>query len=181
MANGGWIQSASGTEICYSDPDPESFKIEDIALALSRTCRFSGHSKCFYSVAQHSVLAAMVAPEKIALHVLLHDAHEAYTGDIPSPLKRMLGDVIHKVEYDVQAAIYTALDLTPPTEKEIQEIREIDMNMLVTENEYLFEPNLWDFPEYKKYKGLLTQCWTMEDAEGSFIALYDMLRHRYDN
>lgn len=70
--------------------DPESICIEDIAHALSNTARFGGHLKEFYSVAQHSVHMAQMASENFKLEALLHDASEAYLGDMPSPFKRIM-------------------------------------------------------------------------------------------
>lgn len=63
--------------------------LRDIAHALSNQCRFAGHIPTFYSVAQHSVLVASLAPPWAAKWALLHDASEAYLTDLPSPLKRL--------------------------------------------------------------------------------------------
>jgi len=69
-------------------PDPELIHIEDIALALSNVCRYAGHISPFYSVAQHSVIVAgFFSDPATRLAALLHDAEEAYLGDMPSPYK----------------------------------------------------------------------------------------------
>jgi hypothetical protein len=66
----------------------------DIVEALSRICRFNGHVVVeHYSVAAHSLLVADQLPDHLKLAGLLHDAHEAYVGDMTSPMKAALGVV----------------------------------------------------------------------------------------
>lgn len=62
----------------------------DIAHALARLPRFGGHAPCHYSVAEHSIRVASVVPERFKLEALLHDATEAYLGDVVAPLKQHL-------------------------------------------------------------------------------------------
>lgn len=90
-----WIQTISGKKFDYADPTPEMIDIGDIAIALSRQPRFVGHTSDFYSVAQHSVLVSTLVQinggtrfqQMIAL---LHDATEAYIGDMAAPLKSIV-------------------------------------------------------------------------------------------
>ena len=89
-----WIQTYTGKKFFPLKPNPADICIEDIAHSLSMQCRFAGHSKQFYSVAQHC--NAMVNcwfphPEQreLAKYALLHDASEAYLTDIPRPLKHL--------------------------------------------------------------------------------------------
>lgn len=87
------IETRSGRGINLLDPDPDSLTIEDIAYGASNQCRFGGHVKYFYSVAEHSLLCAHLARDldiEKQRSIFLHDAHEAYLGDIPTPIKRML-------------------------------------------------------------------------------------------
>jgi hypothetical protein len=86
------IATASGIEFNPFNPDPDGICLEDLALALSNKCRFTGHTKWHYSVAQHSVYALWMAQrrelsEEIQKWALLHDATEAYFPDVASPLK----------------------------------------------------------------------------------------------
>ena len=84
-----FITTISGRKYDYSRPH-EWVHLEDIALALSHTCRFMGHCEPFYSVAEHSCRVALQCPDELRLDGLLHDAHEAYIGDFATPLKSEL-------------------------------------------------------------------------------------------
>lgn len=86
--NADWIQTHSGRRFNPLKPNPDAIVIQDIAHSLSMQCRFSGHCKEFYSVAQHSVLVSYICGPQDALWGLLHDASEAYLVDVPRPLKR---------------------------------------------------------------------------------------------
>lgn len=85
-----WFLTASGRRLHVLTPDPEWVHIDDIAHALSHLCRFGGHSREFYSVAQHCVLVSELVPPDHALLGLMHDATEAYLGDIIRPVKALL-------------------------------------------------------------------------------------------
>lgn len=89
------IQNSLGAKIDLRNPRSEDIDIGDIAHSLSLVCRFGGHVKHFYSVAEHSILVANLLheagqPRAIVLAGLLHDAHEAYLGDVTTPVKSIL-------------------------------------------------------------------------------------------
>lgn len=88
---GGYIHTYTGRKFSIVDPQPEDLDIRDIAHGLSLLCRFTGQVKRFYSVAQHSLLVAANVPPEHARTALLHDASEAFLGDLSSPLKRSAG------------------------------------------------------------------------------------------
>lgn len=91
------MQTRSGRYYNFLIPRRSDILIGDIAHALSNLCRFTGHTTHFYSVAQHSVIVSEIVPPALAFAALMHDAHEAYVGDISAPLKEIL-DQYQRVE-----------------------------------------------------------------------------------
>jgi hypothetical protein len=87
MRIGDWMQTYSGKRFWPLDPRLEEIHILDIAAALSKICRYGGHTLKFYSVAEHSILVSNFVPKEYALWGLLHDASEAYLSDLVKPLK----------------------------------------------------------------------------------------------
>ena len=83
-----WINTYMGRQFWPLAPRVEDVDIEDIAHALSMQCRFTGHVREFYSVAQHCVLVAEHVPPGDRLWALLHDAPEAYLIDLARPVKQ---------------------------------------------------------------------------------------------
>jgi hypothetical protein len=132
---GDWFQTHTGIEFYPNDPRPEEVVIEDIAHALARICRFGGHTRGFYSVAQHSVIVSQIVPESLALAALLHDATEAYIGDMVRPLKYSIPQylVIEDRLWDVIAARFNLPRILPA------EIKHADNIALVTERRDLLE------------------------------------------
>lgn len=93
------IETISGAMFDYTKPE---VNVVDVAHGLAYICRFGGHVRRFYSVAEHSILVARMVEAlnpDLAVAALWHDAHEAYIGDLPSPLKKIVGD-----EYKIIAA-----------------------------------------------------------------------------
>lgn len=84
------ITTFTGLQVDLSAPTPEMICIEDIAHHLSMLCRWAGATKSFFSVAQHSVLVSKICPWELQKWALLHDAAEAYIGDLTRPLKVLL-------------------------------------------------------------------------------------------
>ena len=82
-----YIHTFTGKMVDPLNLQPEDIDIRDIAHALARQCRFSGHVKDFYSVAQHSVICSKIVAPEIALEALMHDCSEAYLQDVARPLK----------------------------------------------------------------------------------------------
>lgn len=124
-----WILTRSGSHFDFADPQPDQIRIGDIARGLSNECRFAGQCSDFYSVAQHSYAASWLVPFEFALEALLHDAAEAYTKDIPMPLKQLLPDY-KAIERRVDAAIRAHFGL--PAECSA-EVKRADLVLLATE------------------------------------------------
>jgi len=87
MGNLNWLLTYRGIIYKPFDPRPEDIDILDIAHALSMLCRYTGHTKFFYCVAEHSLHVSHMVPEEFAFEALLHDASEAYVGDMSRPVK----------------------------------------------------------------------------------------------
>lgn len=135
---GDWMQTWSGKRFYPLDPRPEDFDIEDIARALANVCRFGGHCKSFYSVAQHSYLVSMNVPPHLAKLGLLHDAAEAYIGDMVRPLKRM-GEmtIFRDVETKLWGCIASRFDLLDIDDPD-GTVKHVDDVLLTTERRDLF-------------------------------------------
>lgn len=124
-----YILTHSGLRFYFDDPRPEQISISDIAHALSNICRFTGHTKNHYSVAEHCVRASRIVPKEFALETLLHDAAEAYLGDVSTPLKRMLPDY-KTIETNVELVIAEKYGIPYPMR---QHVKHADLVMLATE------------------------------------------------
>lgn len=142
-----WITTYTGKKFHFRDPKPEEICIEDIAHALSLKCRYSGHCKYLYSVAQHSLHVAFLLPGELKLSGLLHDAAEAYIPDIPRPVKVSFG--LREFEDRLLSVIEAKYGLVKS-----RVIKEADNVMIATEASQLMD-NMdgWaKLPEPLKYK-----------------------------
>lgn len=141
-----WILTYTGERFSCLDPAPESVNVGDIAHALSMICRFGGHTRVFYSVAEHSlnVMHALPngSPPELRLCALMHDAAEAYLGDMVTPLKRCMPRY-RQAEDAVWKAIASRFGLPsklPPA------VELADQQMLLAERDLLMHPDHGAWP-----------------------------------
>lgn len=120
-----WILTQSGQQFDLLRPTASMIKPVDIAHALSRLCRFNGHTRAHYSVAQHSLIVASLVPPEHQLVALLHGATEAYIGDMTRPLKAVMPEYQY-VENQIWLAVCERFDLPSC-------VKQADMVALATE------------------------------------------------
>jgi 5'-deoxynucleotidase YfbR-like HD superfamily hydrolase len=168
---GATIILASGNYFDFLAPERSEILIADIARGLAHTCRFGGQTSTFYSVAQHSVLVSHLVPEIWALEGLMHDAAEAYVGDIVGPLKQLVPD-FKRIEVSVERAIEARFGLAFDECRPL--IKDADLRMLRTEQRDLTAGHAHNWKGLDAYrplrKKLVAQSPTM--AESDFLARF---------
>jgi uncharacterized protein len=137
---GKWLETYCG-RFWVLDPREEDVYLEDIAHALSQMCRFTGHTRYFYSVAQHClnmlyVSKKMKYDEKIQFYGLLHDSPEIFICDIPNPFKKMIPEY-KKIEEGIEKVIYNSFGLPYPDEAVRKVIEKLDWDLCVAEGKAL--------------------------------------------
>lgn len=174
-----FIETFTGARFCPLDPDPAAIRIHDIAHALSNLCRFGGHVRHFYSVAEHSVRVARYVDSigGSALRGLLHDAAEAYLVDLPSPLKETeeIGIPYELAEARLQAAICRRFRLAAPLVDSV--VKSGDRKMLATEVRDLKFGRKEHWTSIEDIPPLVERIipWAPEVAEAEFLKLFDEL------
>lgn len=174
---GDWCLSFSGKKIYPLDLQPSEIDIEDIAHSLSNICRFGGHCRKFYSVAQHSIIVSWAVSPVDKLCALLHDAPEAYCGDMVRPLK--VNSLLAPYR-DIEAGIWYSicskfeLDVDLPSE-----VDKADARVLLAEKRDLMNCNghTWAFPQCKypeidPYPIDPIEPWMPERAKTEFLKLF---------
>lgn len=182
------MQTWSGRAFYPLDPRADDIHIEDIAAHLSKLCRYVGATRFFYSVAKHCVLVSHLVPREMALWGLMHDAAEAYTGDLSRPMKLCLRQCKHLPSGKIDGATYYG-DITDRIEREIAmrfgltwpmppEIKQGDLMAAAIERRDVMGPSTevhWpDLPEPLPGKWIHTLDW--QAAESEFLDRYRQLR-----
>ena len=170
---GDWMETYTGRKFYPFDPKPEDIDIRDIAHALAMTCRYNGHTKFHYSVAQHSVLVARHVARGERLRALLHDAAEAYIGDMIRPLKKSPQmQTFLWLEAKVEAAIATKFDLPQPLCH--GSIKEADNRILLDERAALLSDSGHDWAGMDGLEplGVCIEEWSPKKAKREFMAAF---------
>lgn len=175
-----YMQTRYGRKVDFLDPDPKTIEIADIGHALARVCRFGGHVPRHYSVAQHSVYVSQLVRPDLRLAALLHDATEAYVGDMVAPLKELLPE-FKKVERAMAAAIGARFGVRiHPLDPDV---KRADLAMLVWEAKALLDVDaveVWGIPAptYTRTPAPIVP-WPADLAEKRFVELYHNLAGEY--
>jgi len=181
-APGPYLQTVSGRWVNPFDPDPEQLDPGDIARALANQCRFGGHSRVFYSVAQHSVIVSRLVEERggdaeDVFAALMHDASEAYLGDMPHPLKHRspLGAAFMEAEQHLEDAIRARFGIRAG----VPEIKRADRALLATERR-AFSAESWHWPELEGVEplDLELEAWPPDSAAEEFATRFAELAAR---
>lgn len=167
------ILTASGRYLDLLAPEQYRYEIAEIARVLSRICRFGGHTRGHYSVAQHCAHVSLRVPAEDALAGLLHDAAEAYVGDVTQPLKQLLPEY-RAIEQRIERAILRqfGVDEIPPS------VRRADLVMLATERRDLMPATDEHWPCLDGIEPLAKPLRAMKpwQAEVFFLERYDAIR-----
>lgn len=164
----GWkttILTVDGDYFDFVRPDPRVITINAIARGLANTCRFAGQLSCYYSVAEHSVYVSQIVPPELAIQGLLHDAAEAFIGDMPKPLKVMLDDY-QAVEERVEHVLFGKWGFTALEPA----VKHADKVMLKTEQyQLLRNKHAWKYTEGVEPVDIDIQCLLPDQAYELFL------------
>lgn len=116
---GDGIRLLSGAMFDYNNPDASPVHIDDIAFALSNVCRFAGHLPRFYSVAQHALNVSRIVAKGHEYDGLMHDTAEAFTNDLPTPLKFAV-PIFKELETSIEAAMSRRFGFRFPLSAEVK-------------------------------------------------------------
>lgn len=170
----------SGQTIDLLDPRPSDIVLSDVANALSMICRFNGQVNSFYSVAEHAVRVALEVhrktdDRKLVLAALHHDSHEAYIGDLTSPMKRLIGKgYINKLADKFNMAIGTAFDFDPGL-IHAPVVVAADLDLLAIEARSV-QSGTWPGPGPRLSYGF---GWRPDIAAREFVAMHESLGGSY--
>ena len=166
------IQCRSGHYFDFLNPHQCFVLVQDIAHSLSMQCRFNGHTARFYSVAEHSVHCSHIVPPEDALAALMHDAAEAFIGDVAKPLKMLLPDY-QQIEGQVERAVFEKLKIPYPFPPSV---KQADLNMLrLEQRDAMLSTDLWDTFGKEGVPNVALRFWNPTEARNRFLLRYAFL------
>jgi hypothetical protein len=170
------IMLRSGAWFDFCAPAASEFTIEDIAHGLGNICRYSGQCRRFYSVAEHSILVSETA-EGFEFEALLHDAAEAFLGDITRPLKQMLPEY-KRIEAEVERAILDRFGVVWPLPTEV---KQADLRVLAAEQKQIMPEGTdgWVRGQKVDPAPIIVRHLPPEEAKRVFLARFEALRPGY--
>jgi hypothetical protein len=176
VRKGDWMQTFSGRQFWPMDPRPEEVFIEDIAHALAMQCRYAGHCRQFYSVAEHSVHLARYAlrvweSADLAMWALLHDASEAYLVDVPRPVKPFLPGY-KDAEARVMDAVCDRFGLPRGVPRVVHEID----GRIIADERTNMAPCTAEWADSGAPLGIRIEYWRPEIAEIYFLDMFSKLK-----
>jgi hypothetical protein len=162
---GDWMQTYGGMKFWPLDPDPDRIIIEDIAHALSNICRYGGHARKFYSVAEHSVHVSNYVLEKYALEGLLDDAAEAYIGDMIRPIKYSIKEYC-KIDTKLSQVIRVKFGAKKSRDVNVEFV---DNSILLDEADQVMGGQVDDWGLLGSRLDVKIEFWSPEIAEMKFL------------
>jgi hypothetical protein len=160
------IALVGGTYFDYMNPLGSDFNIYDVAHGLSNICRFGGQCQEFYSVAEHSVHVSNIIEKGYEYEGLMHDAAEAFIGDIPKPLKHMLKDYM-AIEYRAEIAVMDRFKVKFPFSPPV---KVADLQMLKTEQaQAMRNGDNWQTTGGENAAEIRINFWTPDEAKEQFL------------
>lgn len=168
-----YVSTFSGNRFYPLEPRIDRVAIEDIAHGLAYQCRFNGQTCEFYSVAQHSLVVASLVPPHMQLAALLHDAAEAYLGDMVKPLKVLLPEFA-QIEDRVSLIIATTFGVDF---SDYAPIKNADLVALATEKRDLMPHSVERWAYLDDIRALPDPIVPMSPREAklAFLAEYERL------
>lgn len=182
VAGGGFIECRSGVMIDLRHPDPLLVRATDIAMSLANQCRFCGHCRNFYSVAEHCCHChdlverrfdlfegAGLSQADMAFAVLMHDASEAYVIDLPRPVKPLVPGYV-ELEHKVQAMVRERFGFQDS--EEIHKYVKLADNLVIKVEGYELMPSRgqnWGMDDWEKLDCIELQCWSPAQAASEFL------------
>lgn len=164
----GWIQTYTGRKFYPLSPCAKDVHPMDIAHALSMTCRYGGHAREFYSVAEHSVLLSFAVAPEHALWALLHDAAEAYIGDMVRPLKH--ADAMSNYREAEVVLLWRIAERFGIPHAIPAEVRQADHRILHDERAVLFaDHHEWESIAHLHPLGIGLHLWPPSTAKRKFL------------